>query len=130
MEGDGILAYTTNVPWLGEGVAMTEAAREHPVSIGARQAMDKASAYWPDLDVSKLARSKAVRSATGTAALVVEDENLSRPAFIAAATATGEAVTLAAISREAAGEPQLSRADIEYIKEFVRWIFDGFWERE
>ncbi|CAN7467022.1 hypothetical protein LJR013_003207 [Pseudarthrobacter oxydans] len=110
---------------------MTEAAAmEHPARAGLRRATERAREFWPDLDVDALAQSEAVVAAAHMASEQVEDEKLSHVALNAASVATAEAAALAAMSREASKEPQLSPEEIGNIKSFVRWIFNGLWERE
>ncbi|MBD1541034.1 hypothetical protein G9E11_01935 [Arthrobacter sp. IA7] len=96
-----------------------------PGDQGLFNAIDKARRYMPEIEPEGRADSDAVRSGLREATVAVDRDYFPGTIREAMIEATSEATVLGVMARQAFDEPQLDRADIEAIKEFFKWIFNG-----
>lgn len=98
---------------------------QDPIQRGMLKAVDRAERLLPQVHPSNMKDSQPVRTTMQNVFDSVTEERLSRIDYGALMELTSEAATLATMSREAFGEPQLDRSDVEKIKDFFKWILNG-----
>lgn len=96
-----------------------------PGEQGLISAVEKARRYLPEIEPESRETSDTVDRAVRGAVAAVDREDIPRETREAVTELTSEAAVLAAMTREAFDEPQLDRADIEAIKDFIKWILNG-----